>query len=60
LHSTILIDKQGRVHWARHGGAPFTDFDFLVKEIKRLNGLQEAQAASGSAASTTPPGSSQR
>lgn len=45
LHSTILIDKQGRVHWARHGGAPFTDFDFLLKEIKRLNALQESQAA---------------
>jgi peroxiredoxin len=44
LHSTILIDKQGRVHWARHGGAPFTDFDFLLKEIKRLKGLQESQA----------------
>ncbi len=45
LHSTILIDKQGRVHWARHGGAPFTDFDFLVKEIKRLNELQERETA---------------
>ncbi|MGH9657448.1 MAG: peroxiredoxin family protein, partial [Bryobacteraceae bacterium] len=37
LHSTILIDKQGRVHWARHGGDPFKDFDFLLKEIRRLN-----------------------
>jgi peroxiredoxin len=37
LHSTILIDKQGRVHWARTGGDPFTDFDFLIKEIGRLN-----------------------
>ncbi|MCI0387996.1 MAG: redoxin domain-containing protein [Acidobacteria bacterium] len=45
LHSTILIDKLGRVHWARHGGAPFTDFDFLLKEIKRLNELQEGQIA---------------
>jgi peroxiredoxin/tetratricopeptide (TPR) repeat protein len=37
LHSTILIDAQGRVHWARNGGDPFTDFDFLIKEITRLN-----------------------
>jgi peroxiredoxin len=60
LHATILIDKQGRVHWARHGGAPFTDFDFLVKEIKRLNSLQEAQAASGSPAPAATRSSSQR
>lgn len=37
LHSTILIDKRGRVHWSRHGGDPFMDFDFLLKEIRRLN-----------------------
>ena len=23
LHSTILIDRKGRVHWARNGGDPF-------------------------------------
>ncbi len=53
LHSTILIDKRGRVHWARHGGAPFTDFDFLVKEINRLNALQDAQATVGTPTSST-------
>lgn len=37
LHSTILIDSRGRVHWAQTGGDPFTEFDFLVKEIQRLN-----------------------
>jgi len=37
LHSTILIDSRGRVHWAQTGGDPFMGFDFLVKEIKRLN-----------------------
>jgi peroxiredoxin len=37
IHSSILVDRRGRVHWARHGGEPFTDFDFLVKEIGRLN-----------------------
>ena len=30
IHSTILIDKEGRVHWARHGAGPFTDYDFLL------------------------------
>jgi len=44
LHSTILIDRRGRVHWARTGGDPFMDFDFLVKEIQRLN--QHAKMAS--------------
>jgi hypothetical protein len=38
LHSTILIDRQGRVHWARSGGAPFMELDFLLGEIDRLNG----------------------
>jgi peroxiredoxin len=37
LHSTILIDKRGRVHWARFGGDPFDDVDFLLGEIKRMN-----------------------
>ena len=30
LHSTILIDRQGRVHWKRAGGDPFTDTEFLT------------------------------
>ncbi|MGH9626888.1 MAG: peroxiredoxin family protein, partial [Bryobacteraceae bacterium] len=37
LHSTILIDKSGRVHWARTGGAPFSDTGFLAKQLKRMN-----------------------
>jgi peroxiredoxin len=37
LHSTILIDKLGRVHWARTGGAPFGDMAFLVKQLERMN-----------------------
>lgn len=37
LHSTLLIDKRGRVHWARFGGEPFDDVDFLLGEIKRMN-----------------------
>ena len=35
LHSTILIDRQGRVRWKRSGGDPFADVDFLLGELKR-------------------------
>lgn len=37
LHSTILIDKKGRVRWKRTGGEPFTNMDFLINELKRVN-----------------------
>ena len=30
LHSTILIDREGRIRWARSGGDPFMDLDFLI------------------------------
>lgn len=46
LHSTILIDVRGRVHWKRTGGDPFTDTDFLLKEVKRMN--QPERRAGGS------------
>jgi peroxiredoxin len=36
LHSTILIDKKGRVHWARTGGEPFGDMAFLKKQLERI------------------------
>ena len=45
LHSTILIDKQGRVHWARSGGDPFTDLAFLQREIGRMNAAPAKPAA---------------
>ncbi|MBL8047491.1 MAG: redoxin domain-containing protein [Chthonomonas sp.] len=35
LHSTTLIDAQGRVRWKRSGGDPFSDVDFLLGEIRR-------------------------
>lgn len=38
LHSTILIDTKGRVHWKRTGGDPFTDMEFLMQSLKRMNG----------------------
>ena len=37
IHSTILIDKDGKVHWASHGGAPFTDYAFLATQLRRMN-----------------------
>jgi len=46
LHSTILIDAKGRVHWKRTGGDPFTDMDFLLQTLKRMNGKPEAAQAS--------------
>ncbi len=37
LASTILIDKKELVRWKRTGGDPFSDVDFLLKEIERWN-----------------------
>lgn len=37
LHSTILIDRSGRVRWKRTGGEPFMNMDFLLSELKRIN-----------------------
>ena len=33
-----LFDAKGRVHWKRTGGDPFTDMDFLLQSLKRMNG----------------------
>jgi peroxiredoxin/cytochrome c-type biogenesis protein CcmH/NrfG len=49
LHSTILIDAAGRVHWKRTGGEPFADMDFLLKSVKQMNqkaALQTSPATS--------------
>ena len=43
LHSTILIDTQGRVHWKRTGGKPFADVEFLLQSVKRMNQQATAQ-----------------
>lgn len=37
IHATLLIDRKGRVHWGSIGGEPFTDMDFLEKQLKRMN-----------------------
>jgi len=44
----VLIDRQGRIHWARQGGEPFTDVKFLQAQLRRMN---ERQAPSTSTAS---------
>jgi len=44
LHSTILIDARGRVHWKRTGGKPFADVEFLLQSVKRMNQAAAAQA----------------
>jgi peroxiredoxin/tetratricopeptide (TPR) repeat protein len=44
LHSTTLIDKQGRVYWARFGGDPFMDLDFLQQQLERMNARVERAA----------------
>jgi peroxiredoxin len=49
LHSTILIDKQGRVHWARNGGDPFMDTAFLIKQLERMNSAVTKPAAAKTA-----------
>ena len=48
IHSTVLIDRQGRIHWARQGGDPFDDVKFLQAQLRRMN---ERQATSNSTAS---------
>ncbi|HEX4144967.1 MAG TPA: redoxin domain-containing protein [Pirellulales bacterium] len=45
LHSTILIDAVGRVHWKRTGGDPFADVDFLLESLRRMNGKQATAQA---------------
>jgi peroxiredoxin/tetratricopeptide (TPR) repeat protein len=44
LHSTSLIDKKGRVYWARLGGDPFGDVAFLEKQLDRMNQFVERAA----------------
>ena len=49
IHSTVLIDKEGRVHWAQHGGAPFDDYMFLLSQLQRMNQKTTAAATTTAA-----------
>ena len=37
LNSTILIDPQGRVHWAKYGGEAFENIEMLLEMIDTVN-----------------------
>ena len=37
----LQIDSEGRLHWKRTGGDPFTDMDFLLHSLNRMNGKFE-------------------
>ncbi len=43
LHSTLLIDTTGRVHWKRTGGKPFADVEFLLQSVRHMNQPAAAQ-----------------
>ncbi|HMS17062.1 MAG TPA: redoxin domain-containing protein, partial [Planctomycetota bacterium] len=52
LHATVLIDREGRLRWARVGGDPWDDAEFLVREIKswsRPAAVLRASSSSGAA-----------
>ena len=53
LHSTILLDKEHRVHWSKNGGEPFMDFEFIEREVRRLEeGMVQKIRATASAGDT--------
>jgi len=56
LHSTNFIDREGRVRWARTGGDPFMDLDFLLEEIDRANGDSGPRVSAVEAGATTADG----
>jgi len=42
LHSTLMIDREGRVWWFRAGSEPFDDLKFLKQEIVRMDAWANA------------------
>jgi peroxiredoxin len=50
LHGTFLIDREGRVRFARIGPEPFLDVEFLKREAARLDRLVPARADGPAAA----------
>jgi peroxiredoxin len=53
LHSTLLIDKKGRVYWGRIGGDPFSDTDFIQKQLERMNELVRLEEGESPASKKT-------
>lgn len=60
LHATILIDKAGRMRWIRAGGDPFTDYDFLIKELDRIDKGEDLGETPGDASVIAPPQNDER
>ena len=48
LHSTFLIDRNGKVRWQDIGYEPFKDLKFLLAESRRLLGLSPGPLAARS------------
>jgi peroxiredoxin len=42
LHGTFLLDGQGKVRWQDISAEPFTQFDWLLAESRRLRALPAA------------------
>jgi alkyl hydroperoxide reductase subunit AhpC len=41
LHGTFLVDGHGRVRWQDISYQPFTEFEFLLAETRRLLALPQ-------------------
>ncbi|MCC6669430.1 MAG: redoxin domain-containing protein [Planctomycetes bacterium] len=46
LHGTFLVDGQGKIRWQEIRFEPFVEFDFLLRESRRLLGLPGAGGGS--------------
>ena len=56
LHSTIFINRQGKIAWARTGGDPFMELDFLLERIDDSNAAARKLAARRAEAAPASPG----
>jgi len=45
VHSTMLIDRKGRLYWANFGGDPFKDMAFLTNQVERMNEFVKGETA---------------
>ncbi len=45
VHSTMLIDRKGRLYWANFGGEPFKDMAFLTSQVERMNDFDKSETA---------------
>lgn len=43
LHAVVLLDRDGNIWWSHCGNGPFKDFEFLKKEVARMNAWQDRQ-----------------